>query len=683
MCGIAAFAAPHTSSPEKLEMYFERLKMLMMYNQERGEDATGIAGLGKGWHKDTIKVSDYLARYNDDIRKYISNVMMAHSRQASSEYFNSKKNTNAAHPFYHKGLTLIHNGTVKNKRLIERWYENNIIGEKMKREIFVTDSQMLAYVMGETKDWKILSEYEGAANIIFTYDEHPNHLYFYKDPDKPLFYGNLSNEEDVIYVCSLRNALLTIGVKDPKWADDNVLYEIIDGKLVNSNGAKIARKPITLSMFPPPVTSPNLGYNKHDYEEDDHEDLLVKSYGYYNDYPPSQQGAKIGNRFQNDIKSFGKLAKNAKKKKGDYENVVTNEHKDGYYLDTDLEMYVRPDVFLAYHMGIDGSPVYYHEDRDEMLLEDSKTGFTGMTKDETDKGKFIYWLRGKKTTKENWGKEYRTYISQVLSREQPMTDTNGGCIVPRKGKQGKYWINGHLAKGEYKGVMEGKNLLAMREEVARAKNNISLNRDTVERMEKELKAYELRSVKHGHNEDITLIGKWFFEGEICKGGEEEFEFRSGLKSSVPNESEKKALENIKNKAMEPETVDNIIRKAMNAAKKGEETAVVDAESELGEEDIKKIEEDADYLTIVADSEQELYNHFVGSMMELVKIAESFRDLITPAAVTLRNLADGIGSSMLDAIDSEYKANFKDVLEREFTLDERIVNVEELNTDERK
>lgn len=205
-CGLIGFVPKR-----RQEANLEWIKIIMSYNTLRGTDSCGIY-MNNDVQKGISTQSDarvFLAEnplYYDD--KCKNKTIIAHTRK-STRGANIAMN---AHPFVleHEGrtITLAHNGTIPNIESLARKYEVDT------KQMFV-DSQILAKII-LMKGYDVLNYYEGGASLLFTYDDEPNVLYFFKgasrqfstekdlEDERPLAY--IENHEG-FYFSSLYHAL--------------------------------------------------------------------------------------------------------------------------------------------------------------------------------------------------------------------------------------------------------------------------------------------------------------------------------------------------------------------------------------------------------------------------------------------------------------------------------------------
>lgn len=229
------------------------IKLLLLYNEERGEDSTGYFVNGT-LVKNTEKVTKFLVE-NDIIISEEDNdySVIGHARKCSSGVRYAK---DLAHPFgiHNEGtdknspfdLVLAMNGTLSNtKEIAEKWD----IDYKPSLD---SDTKILAKIIAklgmEDQDFNnapfrdVLQAIDGTATLIFTFPKLKNTLFVYKDPDRPLFFYN--QFEDQMYISSLAESLNVIGARKNEIMEfgQNGLFIIENGEISGSD--IIVRNPI-------------------------------------------------------------------------------------------------------------------------------------------------------------------------------------------------------------------------------------------------------------------------------------------------------------------------------------------------------------------------------------------------------------------------------------------------------
>lgn len=247
MCGIVGFSSKSKSNTDKLAL-------LMYHNSvSRGTDNTGFYTPEEGIKKNNIKAEDFLLE--NPIPK--SNVFIGHVRRSSV----GGKLAECSHPFEEENLILVHNGTLTS-------YIALATKHSIQHQSYKVDSQVLAKVLDKNSKEDViiysgLSEFEGAAAILFADKRDKNSLFAYTNGDRPLFYGMI---EQSIYISSTEESLKLIQAIDIKPFEDNFLYQLKFGKIVSK--VFYAKKI---------VTNVSSRYNLYQGEEDYWEDLRATS----------------------------------------------------------------------------------------------------------------------------------------------------------------------------------------------------------------------------------------------------------------------------------------------------------------------------------------------------------------------------------------------------------------------
>jgi hypothetical protein len=230
-CGLVGYCGDRPAD-------FMRLALLMKWNQNRGSDAAGVA-IDDKIYKDAISAESFLRGYNflfNNVPQKMKNfTFLGHDRQASS---GSAKKKELAHPhgIMHEGFTNpvligVHNGTIRNILDLARKHniEHSVVDN--------SDSQTLFKIIAKYSNeeaFKVLSEYAGAASILFYPMKMKNTLYVHRDPDRELYWWQKSETE--MYISSIEDSLYAIG-GDEKTVfefNENIVFKFVKGKPVKS-----------------------------------------------------------------------------------------------------------------------------------------------------------------------------------------------------------------------------------------------------------------------------------------------------------------------------------------------------------------------------------------------------------------------------------------------------------------
>lgn len=214
-CGIVGYSGKKPCNIDKVSL------MLMHNSDRRGGDNTGIYSLETGVIKNDKKADEFLIE--NPIPK--TNLLIAHARKSSV----GGKATVNAHPFENDNIVLVHNGTLTN-------YITLRTAAKLDVAKFSTDTQILAKLMDDDSKkeqvvFSTLSEYTGAAALLFTDKRDPTVLFAYRNMERPLFHGVVDKG---MYISSMKENLQIIGCEDIQEFPAFYVHTIKEGKLLNS-----------------------------------------------------------------------------------------------------------------------------------------------------------------------------------------------------------------------------------------------------------------------------------------------------------------------------------------------------------------------------------------------------------------------------------------------------------------
>lgn len=216
-CGLIGYSGPNAFN-------MDRIRFLMLWNSvRRGRDSTGLYSPNNG----LIKAPEELEKFVNDKKfkdfkpdKYL----VAHVRAKTV----GANNVANSHPFHYGNTILAHNGSLDKYHKLASDYG-------MKPIDWDVDSQILAFAISKNFEEgfentpKILSEYQGAAALLF-YNEETEYLYACHDKNRPLFYG--TNTEGDMYISSIRESLDALELYTLEF-DVNTLYTIKEGKIID------------------------------------------------------------------------------------------------------------------------------------------------------------------------------------------------------------------------------------------------------------------------------------------------------------------------------------------------------------------------------------------------------------------------------------------------------------------
>ncbi len=250
MCGISA-------SSGRFKYDLEKLMLLILYNQSRGEDSTGMWAQGHGIAKVSGPASETLL---PGVQLPESNMVFVHNRQATGSQQGRKDKKNA-HPFRYGKIVGCQNGGVKNGFQLGKKHELDYL----KMDV---DSMIIYAVMNKLKEKDPKSNYiedtikqiEGPMALVFTDEDQPDTLYCYRNSERPLYRGviKLKKDEQQMYMSSIEDSLHAISCTDIQEFKENYLYKIQFGKIESTKLVKyVAEKPVYT-----PSTS-NYGHQGH------------------------------------------------------------------------------------------------------------------------------------------------------------------------------------------------------------------------------------------------------------------------------------------------------------------------------------------------------------------------------------------------------------------------------------
>lgn len=250
MCGIFGWLGKDPKKFNKAKFDIQGL-----YNDSRGGDSCGITTDGEiyygiGNRKDYFS---FLAESGYETLKEFPYIF-GHTRKSSVGLVNS----NNAHPFGFGGNKEMfrfigcHNGTLSNYRDLAKKYgikddvhiindKNNSVFERNK-----IDSEILFECMYKSQSFDVLSQYIGAAALIFTDTNEPNVVYAFRGAsrmdsydhfnkvvdERPLYY--YIENKNSLYISSMPESLIAIGGEIDSNLfefEENFVYKITDGDI--------------------------------------------------------------------------------------------------------------------------------------------------------------------------------------------------------------------------------------------------------------------------------------------------------------------------------------------------------------------------------------------------------------------------------------------------------------------
>lgn len=254
-CGIFAWAGRSTKQFNKY-----KFNTLGIYNDSRGGHSCGIAKDGEiSVGIDKQKLFRNFIINTGYAKPTIIPAIIGHTRFSTIGTHNIEN----SHPFGF-GVTDgcfkfvgVHNGTLINYRDLAKINNIDIEGTETTNNVEYTrtkiDSEILLECLYTTNDFKVLSEYNGAAALIWQHTEEPNVTYYYhgkskkieddldSEEERPLYYYKESKNS--LYVSSLESSLIAIGAieKNTGEFEHNTVYKVTDGNIDEAIKTKIDR----------------------------------------------------------------------------------------------------------------------------------------------------------------------------------------------------------------------------------------------------------------------------------------------------------------------------------------------------------------------------------------------------------------------------------------------------------
>jgi predicted glutamine amidotransferase len=272
MCGISAISMKLNLSSEQLLKVKRNMMFLGLANNTRGHHGCGIYINGeviRGLDKEAEFVDFIGKNLYPDIDQSLSSIIISHSRQSTS----GEKNVTTTHPIEvpsvhnaNKNIIGVHNGSLKNHYTLCTKYE-------IDHKIANFDTRAL-YMLIDKVGINILSEYTGAAALIWMHPSDTNTMYVYHGgyysnhfdknkqiltEERPMYY--LETKEG-IYFSSIESSLMAIRDNTEQTVLDlsfNRVFTVTNG--VFGSNIKIDREEIELT------TSHNTRANNNDYDE--------------------------------------------------------------------------------------------------------------------------------------------------------------------------------------------------------------------------------------------------------------------------------------------------------------------------------------------------------------------------------------------------------------------------------
>lgn len=214
MCGLVGVLSTEINSFQ--HSYGKFFKQALFADTLRGFDSTGIFVMDTDKmdqpevYKKAIAAPDFLqlAHTNALLRDTRDwNIMIGHNRHATKGGIDH----HTAHPFQVGDITLVHNGTIDNHRILPN-------GNK-----FDVDSEAIADAINDIGIEEVVRKISGAFTFIW-HDRRNGSLNFIRNDERPLAFGKvkdkktilMSSEANMLRWLALRNGLPLESIMEPK-----------------------------------------------------------------------------------------------------------------------------------------------------------------------------------------------------------------------------------------------------------------------------------------------------------------------------------------------------------------------------------------------------------------------------------------------------------------------------------
>lgn len=178
MCGIVGVI--QTDLGGVSDRYYEVFDQMLIANSLRGKDGTGVFAAADWGAAKTLKVSGHpfnllnsseYEKWTKERQKKCARFIIGHNRLATT----GKKTLQNAHPFVHKHITMVHNGTLDK-------YATDL---NLKQ--YEVDSEVLCAAIADEGIDAAMAKTAGAWAIIY-HDAKQNTLNILRNFDRPLFF---------------------------------------------------------------------------------------------------------------------------------------------------------------------------------------------------------------------------------------------------------------------------------------------------------------------------------------------------------------------------------------------------------------------------------------------------------------------------------------------------------------
>lgn len=218
MCGIIGFSS-------KSNFDKKNIKLLFTYNTlERGQDSIGMYSPLNGLYKKAGKPVELIPKM--DIKE--DNYFIGHVRSSTV----GAKTDKNAHPFQFEELIGVMNGTTTNHWPLVRKY-------KLNSSDYDVDSEAIFAIIQKNQSFTVLGELSGGCAVIIADTRKPNVMFVYRNSERPLFYGFISNSENAgdksMYISSIKESLEIIDCEEIEEFAVNTIHIIIEGKIMEKH----------------------------------------------------------------------------------------------------------------------------------------------------------------------------------------------------------------------------------------------------------------------------------------------------------------------------------------------------------------------------------------------------------------------------------------------------------------
>lgn len=192
MCGITGMF--HATSTRFLQADTHTLFGLLLINSLRGAASTGVFGVTEKNETDVYKALGNPYDWNSwkASDEWMEAMVKRHYAVVAHGRFPTQGSVSIdnAHPFEHKSITLVHNGTLTNFKELQAKHKTT----------FGTDSQLITYLIGELGIEETIKQIEGAYALVWhdSNDENGG-LHFLKNSQRPLCYGHNTMNDKLIF----------------------------------------------------------------------------------------------------------------------------------------------------------------------------------------------------------------------------------------------------------------------------------------------------------------------------------------------------------------------------------------------------------------------------------------------------------------------------------------------------